>query len=164
MTPPYPWWRCDFTSLPPNWLGMTLSNPSESRSWVKLASFLRLEMQSPYFEKLLVSRRGKLTTRLLIIGANVYNFVAFIYRGRYDIKMFPQFFQLHGKTFDYKIPMSTILRMFILPHKDGRQTFFVISLDPPIKQGQTRYHYLVFVFSQEDEDISIELPFSEWVN
>lgn len=84
-------------------------------------------------------------------------------RGRYDIKMFPTFFQLHGKTFDYKIPMSTILRMFLLPHKDGRQTFFVISLDPPIKQGQTRYHFLVFVFSQEDEDISIELPFSESV-
>ncbi|KAJ8934564.1 hypothetical protein NQ318_017263 [Aromia moschata] len=81
-------------------------------------------------------------------------------RGRYDIKIFSSFFQLHGKTFDYKIPISTVLRLFILPHKDNRQMFFVVSLDPPIKQGQTRYHFLVLLFNQEDES-SIELPFTE---
>lgn len=91
------------------------------------------------------------------------NFVIFffglIHSGRYDIKMFQSFFQLHGKTFDYKIPMSTVLRLFLLPHRDNRQTFFILSLDPPIKQGQTRYHYLIFLFGN-DEDTSIELPFS----
>ncbi|XP_063972147.1 FACT complex subunit Ssrp1 [Diachasmimorpha longicaudata] len=81
-------------------------------------------------------------------------------RGRYDIKIFQSFFQLHGKTFDYKIPMSTVLRLFLLPHKDNRQMFFVVSLDPPIKQGQTRYHYLVLLFNQEEET-SIELPLTE---
>lgn len=81
-------------------------------------------------------------------------------RGRYDIKVFQTFFQLHGKTFDYKIPLSTVLRLFLLPHKDNRQMFFVVSLDPPIKQGQTRYHFLVFLFGIEEET-SIELPFSE---
>lgn len=81
-------------------------------------------------------------------------------RGRYDIKVFNTFFQLHGKTFDYKIPISTVLRLFTLPHKDGRQNFFVISLDPPIKQGQTRYHFLTLLFTQ-DETTEIELPFSE---
>uniref|UniRef100_A0A8D8SEZ7 FACT complex subunit SSRP1 n=1 Tax=Cacopsylla melanoneura TaxID=428564 RepID=A0A8D8SEZ7_9HEMI len=81
-------------------------------------------------------------------------------RGRYDIKVFNSFFQLHGKTFDYKIPMSTVLRLFTLPHKDGRQTFFVISLDPPIKQGQTRYHFLTFLFTQ-DETTELELPFTD---
>ncbi|XP_063709713.1 FACT complex subunit Ssrp1 [Culicoides brevitarsis] len=81
-------------------------------------------------------------------------------RGRYDIKVFQSFFQLHGKTFDYKIPISTVLRLFLLPHKDNRQMFFVISLDPPIKQGQTRYHFLVLLFNMEDET-SIELPFTE---
>ncbi|XP_037035831.1 FACT complex subunit Ssrp1 [Bradysia coprophila] len=81
-------------------------------------------------------------------------------RGRYDIKIFQTFFQLHGKTFDYKIPMSTVLRLFLLPHKDNRQMFFVLSLDPPIKQGQTRYHYLVLLFSMEEET-SIELPFTD---
>lgn len=81
-------------------------------------------------------------------------------RGRYDIKIFQTFFQLHGKTFDYKIPMSTVLRLFLLPHKDSRQMFFVLSLDPPIKQGQTRYHFLVLLFQMEEET-TIELPFTD---
>ncbi|XP_029347227.1 FACT complex subunit Ssrp1-like [Acyrthosiphon pisum] len=81
-------------------------------------------------------------------------------RGRYDIKVFQTFFQLHGKTFDYKIPMNTVLCLFILPHKDGRQIFFVVSLDLPIKQGQTSYHYLVLLFNMEEET-SIELPFTD---
>ncbi|CAG5125389.1 unnamed protein product [Candidula unifasciata] len=81
-------------------------------------------------------------------------------RGRYDLKMFPGFLQLHGKTFDYKIPYQTILRLFLLPHKDGRQIYFVVSLDPPIKQGQTRYHFLILLFNKEDE-MTLELNLSE---
>lgn len=81
-------------------------------------------------------------------------------RGRYDIKIFNSFFQLHGKTFDYKIPTSTVVRLFLLPHKDTRQMFFVVSLDPPIKQGQTRYHFLVFQFGPDDET-TVELPFTD---
>ncbi|GFY66478.1 FACT complex subunit SSRP1 [Trichonephila inaurata madagascariensis] len=81
-------------------------------------------------------------------------------RGRYDIKVFPTFIQLHGKTFDYKIPLTTILRLFLLPHKDNRQMFFVLSLDPPIKQGQTRYQFLILLFSKEEE-ITVDLSLSE---
>lgn len=80
-------------------------------------------------------------------------------RGRYDIKLFPSFIQLHGKTFDYKIPLTTVLRLFRLPHKDGRQVFFVMSLDPPIKQGQTRYHFLILNFKREEETrIELNVP------
>ncbi|KAM4032902.1 FACT complex subunit SSRP1 [Anomaloglossus baeobatrachus] len=81
-------------------------------------------------------------------------------RGRYDIRIYPSFLHLHGKTFDYKIPYTTVLRLFLLPHKDQRQMFFVISLDPPIKQGQTRYHFLILLFSK-DEDITLTLNMSE---
>lgn len=48
-------------------------------------------------------------------------------RGRYDIRIYPTFLHLHGKTFDYKIPYTTVLRLFLLPHKDQRQMFFVVS-------------------------------------
>jgi len=83
-------------------------------------------------------------------------------RGRYDIKLFPTFIHLHGKTFDYKIPFSTIIRLFLLPHKDQRQMFFCVNLDPPIKQGQTRYHYLVLSFMQEDEtELELDLTDEE---
>eukprot|EP00096_Caligus_rogercresseyi_P007817 TRINITY_DN2590_c0_g1_i2.p1 TRINITY_DN2590_c0_g1~~TRINITY_DN2590_c0_g1_i2.p1 ORF type:complete len:723 (+),score=269.36 TRINITY_DN2590_c0_g1_i2:105-2273(+) len=81
-------------------------------------------------------------------------------RGRYDIKIYNTFLHLHGKTFDYKISMTTITRMFLLPHKDQRQRYFVVKLDPPIKQGQTRYHYLVLNFN-EDEEEEVELPFTD---
>lgn len=81
-------------------------------------------------------------------------------RGRYDIKIFPTFIQLHGKTFDYKIPLTTILRLFRLPHKDQRQVFFVLSLDPPIKQGQTRYQFLILLFNKEEE-ISLEMNLTD---
>jgi structure-specific recognition protein 1 len=48
-------------------------------------------------------------------------------RGRYDVKFFIDFLDLHGKTFDYKISYDHILRLFLLPHKDGRQMYFVVG-------------------------------------
>uniref|UniRef100_UPI00358EAF68 FACT complex subunit SSRP1 isoform X1 n=2 Tax=Myxine glutinosa TaxID=7769 RepID=UPI00358EAF68 len=83
-------------------------------------------------------------------------------RGRYDIRLYPSFLHLHGKTFDYKIPYATVLRLFLLPHKDHRQMFFVVSLDPPIKQGQTRYHFLILLFAKDEVDtISLSMPEDE---
>lgn len=81
-------------------------------------------------------------------------------RGRYDVKIFPSHIHLHGKTFDYKISSTSVMRLFLLPHKDQRQMYFAVNCDPPIKQGQTRYHYLVLNFKQEDES-EIELPFTD---
>jgi len=81
-------------------------------------------------------------------------------RGRYFIKIFPTYVHLHGKTFDYKIPAATMVRLFLLPHKDGRQMHFAVNCDPPIKQGQTRYHCLVFIFKEEEEE-DVEIPLTE---
>jgi hypothetical protein len=66
-------------------------------------------------------------------------------RGRYDIKVFQSFFQLHGKTFDYKIPASTVLRLFLLPHKDGRQIFFVVSYTS-LKKKLRKKSSLIYIF------------------
>jgi structure-specific recognition protein 1 len=49
-------------------------------------------------------------------------------RGRYDVKFFTDFLDLHGKTFDYKISYEHILRLFLLPHKDNRQMYFMVSI------------------------------------
>jgi len=81
-------------------------------------------------------------------------------RGRYSIKVYPTFLQLHGKTYDYKIPHTTCLRLFLLPHKDQRFMYFVISMDPPIRQGQTRYPFLILSF-ERDEEISVKLNLSD---
>ena len=50
-------------------------------------------------------------------------------RGRYTMKVYPKFIWAHGKTYDYKIPLDTINRLFLLPHNDQRQMFFVVCID-----------------------------------
>ena len=72
-------------------------------------------------------------------------------RGRYDIDLFPEFLRLRGKTYDYKILYSSITQLFLLPKPDDIHVLFVIALEPPIRQGQTRYPFLVLQFPREEE-------------
>ncbi|KAK3812011.1 MAG: hypothetical protein J3Q66DRAFT_50714 [Benniella sp.] len=79
-------------------------------------------------------------------------------RGRYDIDMFPTFLRLRGKTTDYKISYTSIIKLFLLPKPDEAHVLFVIGLDPPLRQGQTRYPFLVFLFVREEEtDLTLNL-------
>ncbi|EIW80885.1 SSrecog-domain-containing protein [Coniophora puteana RWD-64-598 SS2] len=71
-------------------------------------------------------------------------------RGRYDLDMFLDFLRLRGKTYDYKISYSSIARLFLLP-KDDLHVLFILGLANPIRQGQTRYSYLVMQFAREEE-------------
>jgi structure-specific recognition protein 1 len=80
-------------------------------------------------------------------------------RGRYDIELFPSFLKLHGKTYDYKIKYSNIVRLFQLPKPDRRHHFFVVSLEPPIRQGHTSYPHVVIQIA-EDEMIEADLNIS----
>jgi structure-specific recognition protein 1 len=100
-------------------------------------------------------------------------------RGRYDVDMFPSFLRLRGKTYDYKIVYSSISKLFLLPKDDLHILFIVcvmmtlpavlltpslkLGLNVPIRQGQTRYQYLVMQFSREEE-ITAELNMSECVS
>lgn len=81
-------------------------------------------------------------------------------RGRYDFTAYPTFMQLHGKTYDYKIPYEMVSRQFLLPHLDQRKMYFVLAVDPPLKQGQTRYPLVIMQFSI-DEECSLTLPMDE---
>ena len=92
--------------------------------------------------------------------------------------MFPDFLCLRGKTYDYKIVYSSISRLFLLPKDDLHIIFIVrstslhlvslvitvlkLGLKIPIRQGQTRYQYLVMQFSRE-ESITAALNMSEFV-
>ncbi|KAJ7643945.1 SSrecog-domain-containing protein [Roridomyces roridus] len=80
-------------------------------------------------------------------------------RGRYDVDMFPEFLRLRGKTYDYKILYAAISKLFLLP-KDDQHVLFILGLNNPIRQGQTRYHYLVMQFTREEE-ITAELNMDE---
>eukprot|EP00761_Pharyngomonas_kirbyi_P014280 gb/GECH01014310.1/.p1 GENE.gb/GECH01014310.1/~~gb/GECH01014310.1/.p1 ORF type:complete len:504 (+),score=157.36 gb/GECH01014310.1/:1-1512(+) len=85
-------------------------------------------------------------------------------RGRYDADLYSEFLRLRGPSHDFKILYSTINMMFLLPRPDSVNMYFVISLDTPIRQGQTSYFHLVFQFDKENvvpEDNPIELSLSK---
>ena len=72
-------------------------------------------------------------------------------------------FRLRGKTYDYKIQYSAIKKFFLLPKNDDTHTLIVLGLDPPLRQGQTRYPFLVMQLKL-DEEISLELNMTESVS
>lgn len=81
-------------------------------------------------------------------------------RGRFEIDLYDQSFRLRGKTYDYKIQYESIKKFFLLPKPDDMHQLITIGLDPPLRQGQTRYPFLVMQFKR-DEDIVIDLNLTE---
>lgn len=79
-----------------------------------------------------------------------------VIRGRFELDMTATFLRLHGKSYDHKILYSSIVKLFLLPKADETNVLFVLALDPPIRQGQTRYPFLVFQFNK-DEEIQVDL-------
>lgn len=80
-------------------------------------------------------------------------------RGRYDVDMYANYIKLRGKAVDFKILYTSITRLFLLPKPDNIIVSFVMSLDPPIRQGNTMYPHLVFQFDTE-EKARVDLPLS----
>ena len=70
-------------------------------------------------------------------------------------------FGLRGKTYDYKIQYEHIKKFMLLPKPDDLHNLITIGLDPPLRQGQTRYPFLVMQFKREEE-VVIELNMTEY--
>ncbi|KAK3333896.1 POB3-like protein [Cercophora scortea] len=81
-------------------------------------------------------------------------------RGRFDIDMYDASFRLRGKTYDYKIQYEAIKKFMVLPKPDDLHCMLCIGLDPPLRQGQTRYPFLVMQF-KADEEVTLDLNISE---
>ena len=77
--------------------------------------------------------------------------------------MYENSFRLRGKTYDYKIQYEHIKKFMLLPKPDDLHTLITIGLDPPLRQGQTRYPFLVMQFKREEE-VVIELNMTEYVH
>ncbi|KAG9252791.1 FACT complex subunit POB3 [Emericellopsis atlantica] len=77
-------------------------------------------------------------------------------RGRFDIDMYESSFRLRGKTYDYKIQYEAIKKFMVLPKPDEMHCMLCIGLDPPLRQGQTRYPFVVMQF-KKDEEVTIDL-------
>ncbi|KAH0556458.1 FACT complex subunit [Trichoglossum hirsutum] len=83
-----------------------------------------------------------------------------LHRGRYDIDMYENSFRLRGKTYDYKIQYDHIKKFMLLPKPDDLHTLITIGLEPPLRQGQTRYPFLVMQFKR-DEEVEVDLNMTE---
>lgn len=65
--------------------------------------------------------------------------------------MYENSFRLRGKTYDYKIQYAHIRKIFSLPKPDEVHHMIVVGLEPPLRQGQTRYPFLVMQFKRDDD-------------
>ena len=74
--------------------------------------------------------------------------------------MYETSFGMRGKSYDYKIAYDTIKKFMSLPKPDEVHQLICIALEPPLRQGQTSYPYLVLQFKR-DEEMVIELNMSE---
>jgi structure-specific recognition protein 1 len=70
--------------------------------------------------------------------------------------MYRASFRLRGKTYDYKIQYDSVKKFMILPKPDEMHVLLTIGLDPPLRQGQTRYPFVVMQMNKEEE-IQLEL-------
>ncbi|CAK9861893.1 unnamed protein product [Sphagnum jensenii] len=71
-------------------------------------------------------------------------------RGRYNVELHSSFLRLQGQANDFKIQYNSVVRLFILPKSNQPHTFVVITLDPPIRKGQTFYPHIVLQFPSEE--------------
>jgi structure-specific recognition protein 1 len=74
--------------------------------------------------------------------------------------MYEKSFRLRGKTYDYKIQYESIKKFMVLPKPDDIHTLITIGLDPPLRQGQTRYPFLVMQFKR-DEEVNLDLNMTD---
>ncbi|KAG7559130.1 High mobility group box domain superfamily [Arabidopsis thaliana x Arabidopsis arenosa] len=81
-------------------------------------------------------------------------------RGRYSVELHLSFLRLQGQANDFKIQYSSVVRLFLLPKSNQPHTFVVISLDPPIRKGQTMYPHIVMQF-ETDTVVESELSISD---
>ncbi|KAL8038621.1 hypothetical protein ABFX02_11G120300 [Erythranthe guttata] len=70
-------------------------------------------------------------------------------RGRYNIELHLSFLRLQGQANDFKIQYSSVVRVFWLPKFNQPHTFVVVTLDPPIRKGQTLYPHIVMQFETD---------------
>ncbi|KAF2072011.1 hypothetical protein CYY_006674 [Polysphondylium violaceum] len=107
-------------------------------------STLQIFQQSILEKSDIVSNVGK----GLAVISNVHFLIP---RGRLDIEIYSTFLKLHGKTHDHKVPFENISRLFKLEKSDQKSIFYVISLEPPLRQGKTKYSHLLIQIPNEEE-------------
>jgi len=116
-----------------------------------------------YNEELLVTPAEALANKIMdkieVLPANAQPIVVFertsmsTPRGQIDLQLHPNFFFLAGKNF--RIDYDHIVRIFLLPQLRDDLSSFVISVDPPIRQGSTSYPLIVFAIPNKEVEVTL---------
>ena len=61
---------------------------------------------------------------------------------------------------DFRIQYDSISRLLVLPKSHTPHTLVIVSLDPPIRRGNTFYNHLLCQFNN-DEDSAISLKIED---
>lgn len=69
-------------------------------------------------------------------------------RGKFTLIYYNDQLRLKNQDFQTSIPYSHVKKCFVLHQPNGKRTL-LISLNPPIRQGQTTYNFIVCEFSEE---------------
>ncbi|KAI8822632.1 uncharacterized protein EV422DRAFT_407906 [Fimicolochytrium jonesii] len=97
--------------------------------------------------------------------ATFENLLCLTPRGRFAMELYLDSFRLRGKSHDYKILFTSIVMLAVLPKPDDMHSMLVVGLDPPLRQGQTRYPFLVFQFERDDEvELDLNMQDQDWEN
>ncbi|EPR78936.1 Structure-specific recognition protein [Spraguea lophii 42_110] len=83
-------------------------------------------------------------------------------RGRNDYLFYQNHLKIVGKTYEHKVFYSSIKRIYALrkvveEDDDNEQRYIVMNINPPIRQGQTRYEYIILNFEGGEQEIQLDL-------
>ncbi|EKX32716.1 FACT complex subunit ssrp1 [Guillardia theta CCMP2712] len=79
----------------------------------------------------------------------------------FDVSLYLNIFKLHGSSYDFSVKYKHVTKLCKVPSVQGaRGTLLILSLDPPLRKGQTMYHHVVLHFPEKDEDdkVPVTLP------
>ena len=93
-----------------------------------------------------IRKKSKIDENMGELVARVENLSLVVPRGKYTADLHMNNMKLHGSTFNYKILYQNVVKAFLLPNNDGIHYSLVLGFSKPLRQGNTKYPYIIFQF------------------
>lgn len=79
-------------------------------------------------------------------------------RGKFNFVFFQDYLRVVGSSYEHKIYYKNIRSLYCLERGYIRdeERYVLLGIDPAIRQGQTRYEYIVVCFDDVEGDISVD--------
>jgi structure-specific recognition protein 1 len=106
-----------------------------------------------------VRKKSKIDENMGELVARIENLSLVVPRGKYTADLHMNNMKLHGSTFNYKILYQNVVKAFLLPNNDGIHYSLVLGFSKPLRQGNTKYPYIIFQFKiKKNIQVELNLP------